>query len=43
MSEFEKPEGSLSEADGVYVGDDGELIAEMETLQKNGNDSESAE
>lgn len=43
MSESEKPEGTLAEADGVYVDDDGNLIAEMESLQKRGSNLESDE
>jgi hypothetical protein len=39
MSDSEKPEGTLSEADGVYVDDEGELTAEMESLQKSGSTS----
>lgn len=43
MTESEKPEGTLSEADGVYRDDEGELVAEMETLQKGGGDPDSDE
>ncbi|MCU4801495.1 hypothetical protein OB920_14035 [Halobacteria archaeon HArc-gm2] len=43
MTDYEKPEGTLAEADGVYRDDEGELVAEMETLQKNGADPDSDE
>jgi len=43
MTDYEKPEGTLAESEGVYRDDDGELVAQMETLQKGGGDLDSDE
>jgi hypothetical protein len=41
MSESKKPEGSLADANGVYMDEDGDPTAEMETIKKSGDNEDS--